>query len=93
NASVGAVAQSDATGAQLVVRGTSVVDQPRGLLASGSITVKAVVVSSANTFVNDQTPFAFSGFASIITMQNNDVSFYTQLTTPGYSLTPNGSPI
>lgn len=94
NASVGAVAQSGAVGAQLVVRGSSIVDQPQGLFASGNNTAKAVVVTSANTLVNNQTPFAFAGsLATIVTMQNNDAAFYTTLTTPGYTLTPNGSPI
>jgi len=94
NASVGGIAQSGAEGAQLVVRGSSIVDQPQGLFASGNNTAKAVVITSANTLVKNQTPFAFAGsLATIVTMQNNDAAFYTNLTTPGYSLTPNGSAI
>jgi hypothetical protein len=94
NSSVGAIAQSGAVGAQLVVRGSSIVDQPQGLFASGNNTAKAVIVTSANTFVNDLIPFAFAGsLATIVTMQNNDAAFYMHLTTPGYALTPNGSAI
>ena len=89
NLIAGAVAQSGATGTQVVVRSTTITDSVVGLSAIGNNVAKAVVITDGNVLVRHETVFEFSGgLASIVTHSNNDVDFYTHLTTPGYSLGP-----